>query len=327
MKENRIRETLDEISMREEKKKEVWDVITKASGRSRRYLRKRVAAAAAVLVLLLIPVGIQAAGVFQWDWEGMDEKNQPLDIHFQRENGYIEGGGFRFVLERAMCSPNIGVAYYYISVTDVSGQGRNPKDYWYSETGREVGDIVYEIECEDYSYDQENSTATTAYFYLENTGSETSSIAEIQIECWTIMGQKTDPLNGSVTSFGGAIEREALKIENVTQMPVLSWKIPVHNEETNREKLVEVMVSTVVARVRNTPSPEFEIVLKDGTSIKDYFDKGRKIPNKNAFTSKEAGSYAPDTTYRFDYIEVDDVEGICLDGEYYSVEEATRSGD
>lgn len=61
--------------------------------------------------------------------ETTDKKNEPLNMNFRRENGYIEGGGFRFRVEQAMCSEELGISYFYISVTDISGQGRNPKDY------------------------------------------------------------------------------------------------------------------------------------------------------------------------------------------------------
>lgn len=328
MRENRIRELLNEVSMPEEKKEEVWDSIVKAAGRKRRYLHKRAAAAVAVLVLLLIPVSIQAAGIFKWDWEAMGEKNEQLDMNFRRENGCVEGGGFRFCVEQAMCSEEIGLVYYYISVTDISGKGRNPKDYKFANAEQfKKGDVVYDIMSEGggsgkESYDSENSTDTKAYFYIQSVGNPKESAGEereykmgnVQIEFSTV--EEEDKLVVAA--------RETIPIQNVVEMPVLLWTIPVHNKATKQDKEVTVWVSTVLAHVCNTAyDGTFEISLKDGTSILDCDEKGKNVSSDRVFTGRVTGS-EPISSYEYDYTDIDNIRGIWLGGEYYSAEMAER---
>lgn len=328
MRENRIRELLHEVSMPEEKKEEVWVGIVKEAGKQRRSLYKRVTAAAAVLVLLLIPVGIQAAGIFKWDWEAMDMKNEPLDMNFRQENGCVEGGGFRFRIEQAMCSEEIGLAYYYISVTDISGRGRNPRDYKFANAEQvKKGDVVYDIMSEGESsgresYDSENSTDTKAYFYIQSVGNPMESAGEereykmgnVQIEFSTV--EKEDKLVVAA--------RETIPIQNVVEVPVLLWTIPVHNKETKQDKEITVWVSTVLAHVCNTAyDGTFEISLKDGTSISKCDESGKNVSSERGFTAIETGSI-PIASYEYDYTDIDNIRGIWLGGKYYSAEMAER---
>lgn len=326
MRENRIRESLHEISMSGEKKEEVWDAVVKAADKKRRSLYKRVAAAAAVLVLLLIPVGIQAAGIFKWDWEAMYMKNEPLDMNFRQENGCVEGGGFRFCIEQAMCNEEIGLAYYYLSVTDISGKGRNPKDYRFDAERAEKGEVVYEIMSEGESsgrevYDSEHSTDTKAYFYIHNIGNPVERPGEeregkmgnVQIEFYTV--EKEDKLIVAA--------RETIPIQNVVEMPVLLWTLPAQNK-VKEDQEVTVWVSAVLAHVCNTAyDGTFEISLKDGTSILDCDEKGKNVSSDRVFTGRETGS-EPIASYEYDYTDIDNIRGIWLGGEYYSAEMAER---
>lgn len=330
MRENRIRELLNEVSMPEEKKEEVWDSIVKAVGRKRRYLHKRAAAAVAVLVLLLIPVSIQAAGIFKWDWEAMGEKNEQLDMNFRRENGCVEGGGFRFCVEQAMCSEEIGLVYYYISVTDISGKGRNPRDYMIGyEKQTKRGDIVYHIMSsgagsEKTVYDSVNSTENKAYFYVKDIGKpgveRKEKMGEVRTEVCTVEKEQ----QGQHSRELAILTRETIPVQNVVEMPVLLWRIPVHDEETKQDKEVTVWASTILAHVCNTTyNRTFEIVLKDGTSILDCEESGKNISSDRVFTSIAHGTN-PISTYEYDYTDIDNIRGIWLDGQYYSAEKAER---
>lgn len=330
MRENRIRELLNEVLMPEEKKEEVWDGIVKAAGRKRRYLHKRAAAAVAVLVLLLIPVGIQAAGIFKWDWEAMGEKNEQLDMDFRRENGCLEGGGFRFCVEQAMYNEEMGVAYYYISVTDLSGKGHNPRDFMIGYEGQtKKGDIVYDIMSEGMGsgqtvYDSVNSTENKAYFYIENIGDpgeeRKERMGDVRIEICTVEKQQ----QGKSSRELGIVKSETIPIRNTVEMPVLLWRISVQNEETKQDKEVTVWVSTIVAHVCNIAyDGTFGISLKDGTSILDCDESGKNIMSDRVFSSIEHGT-DPISSYEYDYTDIDNIRGIWLDGEYYSAEKAER---
>lgn len=99
----------------------------------------------------------------------------------------------------------------------------------------------------------------------------------VQIEFATLAEQNahkgTDDMSCSFT----AITRETIPIKNVAQMPVLSWKIPIHNKDTNINSEVKVWVSSIAAHVCDIPYEDFEIVLKNGAASKrDIGKKGRE---------------------------------------------------
>lgn len=328
MKENRIKEVMKDIHLSDKKREEIWEETIKKAERNR-YLRKRMIAAAAILALLLIPTGVYAATRFQWIWDEVEEKNQQLNTLFKQEYGCVEANGFRFRVEQAMCDKNMGIGYYYISVTDTSGKGRNPLYYYNGyEEASNAGDIIYSISIQaDNSglerYDEKNSTSQTAYFYIEKeTGKNNQGGDKIEIE-FSQIEKITHSKDGTGTkTLGKVLGNKTIEIKNIIQMPTLTWKI-------GQKQIAEVKLSPVIARIRGISRPEFEIIFKNGKAIRDYFDfnqeaiaKDGTLPD-NHFTSKtNSGTDTTDTIYRFDYFNLDDIRGIRVNGTFYPVEKA-----
>lgn len=330
MRDNPIRQVMEEIHMPSEKKSEIWDAIEKKADEGKKK-RMRAAAAAVILVLLLVPAGVYAGGRFDLFWKNLGEKNGQLDHSFRREDGVLEEEGFRFCIEQALCDEGMGFAYYYMSVTDISGENRNPADFMSTspaegERGRKIGDIVFDIHNNGaVVYDEKNSTDTKMYLFMETEMQRADEAAEagsVEIQFYKI----ADTGDGSyfATSKGIVVEERSIPIRNVVHMPTLSWKIEKGGET------VEVRVSTVIARVINEWTPELEIEMKDGRVIRDYFDFNQDvvaangaIPDDNCFTSKcgypDDQTMGKEVIYRMDYINIDEISGIRLDGEFYPV--------
>ena len=91
---------------------------------------------------------------------------------------------------------------------------------------------------------------------------------------------------------------------------------------------MSIKVSPIMARISAASKPafNFEIVLKDNSSIKDYFDFNQAEVDKdgtlpeNSFTSKSKENEDDDTIYRYHYMELSKISGIRIDGEFYPVE-------
>lgn len=331
MKENKIKQAMESIHLSEEKKTDVWEAITRQEKHTK-YMRRRVVAAAVVLVLLLIPTGVYAAGGFRWPWKDMGEKNNQLNKIFKKENACVEEQGFRFRLEQAFCDSNMGVAYVYISVTDISGKGRDPKDFYASSDEAGLVDIVYDINvcgCSSgsFMYDKKNSNSETAYYYIEaDSLPDDSQMKGVEISFSKLYDDKSQNLAAQNIITRMQISSRMLEFENIVQLPVLTWKTG--TKENGKEG--EVRISPVIAKVSNVMKPQLEIVLKDGTKIKDHFeiDKGgynsdtlENIPN-DSFVSKMMDDDEIGTTYRFDYTDIEQVVGIYINGKFYSVDEA-----
>lgn len=334
-----MKTTMDEIHMTDEKKSELWDGIVQKADH-RRYLKHRVAAAAALLILLLIPSGVYAASAFQWKWDEETPNNKELDVNFKSEFGSLEAEGFRFEVKKAFCDESLGIAYYYVAVTDVSGEGRNPADYtWGSSSVRQVGDITYNIGMKQTTgglnnYDEENSTKKTAYYYIEDELSDNAEKEEMnQIKIEFNKVTKVDNDEDGQRAEGLIIGEKTIGIQNVIAMPSLTWKIE------DGDEAEEIRVSSIAARLKESNHSRLEIVLNDGTEIKDYFDyhqselgKDGTIPSgpgKRSFYSKDGPdpNNTPGTLYRFEYTDIDSISGIRLNGIFYPVSKAKRSGE
>ena len=331
MKENKIKQAMESIHLSEEKKRDVWEAITRQEKHAK-FMHRRVIAAAAVLVLLLIPTGVYAAGGFQWPWKDMGEKNNQLDKIFKKENACVEDQGFRFCLEQAFCDSNMGVAYIYISVTDISGKGRDPEDFYASSDDADMSDILYDIQVcgsssSSFLYDKKNSNSETAYYYIEaDSLPDDPQMKGVEISFSKLYDNKSQDAASQNAITRMQISSHILEFENVVQLPVLTWQTG--TKENGREG--EVKISPVIARVSNVMKPQLEIVLKDGTKIKDYFemdeggdnsDTPENIPD-DSFASKMMDDDEIGTTYRFDYTDIEQISGIYLNGKFYSVDEA-----
>lgn len=335
MNEKWMREIMDDVRMTDEKKSELWnEILRKADWR--RALRRRMVAAAVILVLLVIPSGVYAATNFGWIWEDVEEKNEELDTNFKREYGSAEIEGFRFKVEQAFCDESLGIVYYYMSVTDVSDEGRDPREHLWSDSDTlNVGDVTFDIHMKRDTggldrLDEANSTDKIAYYYIESELSDNATKEEmnvIEITADRLEKIKIDPLTQERTAYGIVTGERTITIQNVIAMPSLTWKI-VNGAETE-----EVRVSSIAARLKESNDSRLEIVLNDGKEIKDYFhyhqselDKDGKMPSEGAFTSMDQGT-EPGTLYRFDYTDIDSISGIRLDGTFYPVSEAKRSDE
>ncbi len=327
MKENKIKEAINEIQLSDTKREELWnETIKKASHRP--HLSKRMIAAAAMFLLLLLPVGVYAATGFEWSWDETEEKNQALNPLFQKESGCVEANGFRFRIEQAMVDKNMGIGYYYISVTDTTGAGRNPRNFCSGyEEDVHVGDILYSISIQgdssgEESFDEKNSTGETAYFYIEEESWENEQGGnKINIEFSQIKEIKRSNDDNSNKLIGSALDPKTIQVKNIVRMPTLTWKI-------KKNPAAEIRLSPVIARIDGIASPDFEIDFKNGDTLRDYFDfnQGAVSENgtlpKNSFTSKTKSSTDTNTIYRYNYINPDDVAGIRIDGIFYPVEDA-----
>ena len=119
------------------------------------------------------------------------------------------------------------------------------------------------------------------------------------------------------------LKTETLTAANVVEMPTLTWKIGT----------AEVKVSSIAANVSDKKTKELQIILKNNKTITDYFDynldkigKDGTVPEDSFITKEEQKpDKSADPTvmaYRFGYVDISQIEGICYDGRYYGVEEA-----
>ena len=105
---------------------------------------------------------------------------------------------------------------------------------------------------------------------------------------------------------------KTIEIKNVLQMPSLTWNI---------NAKVEVKVSSIAARIAGAKNPKFEIVRKDGTEIKDFEDWHHGVEER---TSKYFFDSEKSRLYRFNYVDIDEISGVRVDGEFYSAEDAAE---
>ncbi len=105
---------------------------------------------------------------------------------------------------------------------------------------------------------------------------------------------------------------KTIEIKNVLQMPSLTWNI---------NAKVEVKVSSIAARIAGAKNPKFEIVRKDGTEIKDFEDWHHGAEER---TSKYFFDSEKSRLYRFNYVDIDEISGVRVDGEFYSAEDAAE---
>lgn len=336
MNEKWMKEMMEDVRMTDEKKDELWKEITRKASH-RKTMKRRMAAAAAILVLLVIPSGVYAATTFGWKWDAETEtNNKVLDTNFKTEAGSAEMEGFRFKAEKAFLDENLGISYCYVSVTDESGKKRNPREHD-MEALRNVGEVYFDISMKrsgggNFVYDEENSTDTKAYYYIEDELSDKASkeeLNQLKVELTKVEKTKKDKDDQGYEAHGIVLGEKTISVQNVIAMPSLTWKI----EEGAQTE--EVKVSSIAARLKESNSSRLEIVLNDGKEIKDYFHyhqseiaKDGTLPNrgKGAFTSMSEGT-EPGTLYRFEYIDIDTISGIRLDGTFYPVSEAKRSDE
>ena len=317
-----MRDVMEDVRMQEEKRSELWAEMTKKADH-RKHVRKRVAAAVAVFILLAVPAGVYASSGFKWAWGNFGQKNQQLNTQFKEEHGSAEANGYRFCVEQAFCDESLKVAYYYVSVTDISGKNRDPHDYESRNFDLNVGDLTYEfqvrdMECSTIVYDKENSTKQKAYYYLESNMSadaNSGELGKIDINFSKVGKKSENPKEGTKTMSMAKADGDGdktIEIKNVLQMPSLTWNI---------NAKVEVKVSSIAARIAGAKNPKFEIVRKDGTEIKDFedwHDGAEERTSKYFFDSEKS------RLYRFNYVDIDEISGVRVDGEFYSAEDAAE---
>lgn len=314
MNEKQVKDAMEEIRLSAAKKEELWETIAKQRVHQKNKHRKRAVAAAAIFILFLIPTGVYAAGRFSWIWEKDQQKNEELDERFRPEQGCTEIGGFRFCVEQAWCDDKMGISFIYMSVTDVSGEGRDPAEYeGEDETDSRPGRCWFHIGMKastigQLTYDKEHSTPQTAYYYVEAEASEDSDARDmrtVKIE----IGKTEKGEGGAIKS--SHIDEKTITLSNVSQLPVLRWNIETE-DAYGKKRVAQVRVSPIIARIRNIAGPEFAIVFRDGTEIAD-----------GGFTSAGAADVMElfDQTYRYPYVEIENVRGIRLNGTFYPVEE------
>lgn len=336
MNEKWMKEMMEDVRMTDGKKDELWKEITRKAS-YRKTMKRRMAAAAAILALLVIPSGVYAATTFGWKWDAETEtKNKALDTNFKTESGSAEMEGFRFTVEKAFCDESLGIAYSYVSVTDESDKKRNPREHD-MDAPRSAGVVYFDFNMKrsgggNCIYDEENSTDTKAYYYVEDELSDKASREEmnqLKVECTKVEKVEYDNDDQGWEAHGILLGEKIITVQNVIAMPSLTWNI----EEGAVSE--EVRVSSIAARLKESNSSRLEIVLNDGKEIRDYFRyyqseiaKDGTLPNrgKGAFTSKSEGT-EPGTLYRFEYIDIDTISGIRLDGTFYPVSEAKRSDE
>lgn len=340
MNEKWMRDLMDDVRLTDEKKRELWDGITKKANH-RRYLKRRITAAAAIFILLMIPGAVYAASAFEWKWSPEETKNTELDENFKTEHGSLTVEGFRFDVKKAFIDASVGTAFIYVGVTDVSGQGRNPNDYYAGSSDIEklnAGDITFDMDMERASgmcdeYDKENSTETTAYYYLDADLHDRDSYPgnaspphpdlrplnrlEIRVSRITKVTKEENSPDGVAGTLGEMLAIETIEIQNVIAMPSLIWEI-------DRGDTTEVVrVSSIAAHLKETNNCHLDIVLKNGKEIKEGTSGDYELGD---FVSKTCGT-EPGSIYRFEYTDIDQISGIRLNGTFYPVSEARRSDE
>lgn len=321
MNEEQLKQVIGDIRMPDEKKEEVWQNIVKQAGRQKVSHRKKAAAAAAIVFLLLLPASVYAAGGFSWIWEPGEEKNEILDSRFGTENASVEAGGFRFCVEEGWYDDQMGIAFFYLSVTDVSGKGRNPAGYekFALDPDREEN-ICFTLWTgggSSYmrsSYDEPHSTEQTAYFYIEVEASDDEAVRNINrifIDIEQIEQEEDLELRGE------QIEHKMICLSNISQMPVLTWRLEAQ-EANGRTRLAQVKVSPILARIQDIAEPDFVIVCRDGSQIDD-----RRFLSSGSAAEEELF----EQTFRYAYVDLDQVAGIRINGQFYPVENAEREPD
>ena len=316
-----IHNVFEDIKMDENRKREIWEKLEQSNPKTRRFNVRKAIVAAACLVVLMLPIGAFAAGTFQWPFskETGEENNKELNPLFRNEESEASAYGLLFRIEKALCDKSMNVGYFYVSVTDISGQNTNPADrlaMGHNEK-RKKGDVVFDFDCGGAeTFDKEKSTNVTAYYYIENELKPYSreNIGELKIQFNKIDKVSNNGFTGDV--LGGV----TLEAQNVIEMPVLDWKV----------KNFEIRVSPIAASVKTRDPKELQIILKNNKTITDYFDYNKdkvgedgEIP-KDAFVSKDNAVSEGNqivVEYRFGYIDCNEIVGIRYDGVFYGLED------
>ena len=321
----KMNKMFDEIVMEEERKEWIWEDLEKAYAKPRLSAMWRGIVAAACLLVLVVPIGVIAASGWQWPFlqELGEEENKQLNSKFHNEQAQVNAYGLQFKIEKALCDKSMKIGYFYVSVKDLSGKGIHVSHAGGMEETKQYkkGDIIFDfLDNNRITYDEEKSTDTIQYFYVENelSAEDTDPIQNLRIEIGKFEGNGKQ---GEV--YTEVLKTETLTAANVVEMPTLTWKIGT----------VEVKLSSIAANVSDKKTKELQIILKNNKTITDYFDynldkigKDGTIP-EDSFTTKEEQKPedSADTTvmaYRFGYVDISRIEGIRYDGRYYGVEEA-----
>ena len=316
-----LKQAIEDIRMPDQKKDEVWQNIVKQADRQKAARRKKAAAAAAIVFLLLLPASVYAAGGVSWIWGPGQEKNEILDSRFGTESASVEAGGFRFCVEKAWYDDQMGIAFLYLSVTDVSGKGRNPAGYQQFALDPDREDnICFTLwpgggsSAMSSSYDEPHSTEQTAYFYIEFEASDDEAVRNIN-RIFIDIEQMEEGEDSE--GHGRQIEHKMIRLTNISQMPVLTWHMEAQ-EANGRTRLAQVKVSPILARIQEIAEPDFVIVCRDGTEI----DESRFLSSGSSNIEELF-----DWTYRYEYVDLDQVSGIQSNGQFYPVENAEREPD
>lgn len=321
----KMNKMFDEIVMEEERKEWIWEDLEKAYAKPRLSAMRRGIVAAACLLALVIPIGVIAASGWQWPFlqELGEEENKQLNSKFHNEQAQVNAYGLQFKIEKALCDKSMKIGYFYVSVKDLSGKGIHVSHAGGKEETKQYkkGDIIFDfLDNNRITYDEEKSTDTIQYFYVENelSAEDTDPIQNLRIEFGKFEGNGKQ---GEV--YTEILKTETLTAANVVEMPTLTWKIGA----------AQIKVSSIAANVSDKKTKELQIILKNNKTITDYFDynldkigKDGTIP-EDLFTTKEEQKPedSADTTvmaYRFGYVDISRIEGIRYDGRYYGVEEA-----
>lgn len=321
----KMNKMFDEIVMEEERKEWIWEDLEKAYAKPRLSAMRRGIVAAACLLVLVVPIGVIAASGWQWPFlqELGEEENKQLNSKFHNEQAQVNAYGLQFKIEKALCDKSMKIGYFYVSVKDLSGKGIHVSHAGGMEETKQYkkGDIIFDfLDNNRITYDEEKSTDTIQYFYVENelSAKDTDPIQNLRIEIGKFEGNGKQ---GEV--YTEILKTETLTAANVVEMPTLTWKIGT----------AEVKLSSIAANVSDKKTKELQIILKNNKTITDYFDynldkigKDGTIP-EDSFTTKEEQKPedSADTTvmaYRFGYVDISRIEGIRYDGRYYGVEEA-----
>lgn len=321
----KMNKMFDEIVMEEERKEWIWEDLEKAYAKPRLSAMRRGIVAAACLLVLVVPIGVIAASGWQWPFlqELGEEENKQLNSKFHNEQAQVNAYGLQFKIEKALCDKSMKIGYFYVSVKDLSGKGIHVSHAGGMEETKQYkkGDIIFDfLDNNRITYDEEKSTDTIQYFYVENelSAEDTDPIQNLRIEIGKFEGNGKQ---GEV--YTEILKTETLTAANVVEMPTLTWKIGA----------AKIKVSSIAANVSDKKTKELQIILKNNKTITDYFDynldkigKDGTIP-EDSFTTKEEQKPedSADTTvmaYRFGYVDISRIEGIRYDGRYYGVEEA-----
>lgn len=320
----KMNKMFDEIVMEEERKEWIWEDLEKAYAKPRVSAMRRGIVVAACLLALVIPIGVIAASGWQWPFlqELGEEENKQLNSKFHNEQAQVNAYGLQFKIEKALCDKSMKIGYFYVSVKDLSGKGIHVSHAGGMEETKQYkkGDIIFDfLDNNRITYDEEKSTDTIQYFYVENelSAEDTDPIQNLRIEIGKFEGNGKQ---GEV--YTEVLKTETLTAANVVEMPTLTWKIGT----------AEVKLSSIAANVSDKKTKELQIILKNNKTITDYFDynldkigKDGTIP-EDSFTTKEEQKPedSADTTvmaYRFGYVDISRIEGIRYDGRYYGAEE------